>query len=436
MEFTRKNNLVFLTLSASILLLLSIIYTQSVRAQEDSITVTVDASQVLNDINPFTLSMNHSPDGTSAQAAEAAAAINWGFVRFPHGNWGDLNDLTPFHIDLYMAEIQMWGATPSINVRFLDSDPETAAELVRYVNIEKEYDVRYWYIGNEPTLYDDYTAEQYSTEWREFALAMLAVDPDILFIGPELHQFPDNFDVTDYRYPYKDVWLREFLTINGDLVDTIAVHRYPFPLDLSSGTTIQQMRENVPAWSILVQNMREVIDETIGEDRPIGITEVNSHYTNTNGGLTTPDSYYNAVWYSGVLTTLIHEEVDIISYFQLYRPSIGHGMLDRYEPRPTYFTFVLYNQMGMTRLQSTSSDQYVTALAGQREDGATTLIITNLYEEDRNITLDLQGFDGLSVQDMQLLSPEIEAESVTIDDYLSDNTLSIPAQSVMLLVFE
>lgn len=434
MLLVEKQRPLFFLLSFIVMILLNI--SGLVVAQDDAITISVDASQVLNEISPYAISVVHAPGGTSASAAEEAAAIDIGFVRFPHGNWGDLNDLTPFHVDLFMAEIRRWGATASINVRFLDSDPETAAELVRYVNIESDYDVRYWYIGNEPTLYDDYTAERYSTEWREFALAMLEVDPDILFIGPELHQFPDNNDPNDYKYEFKDVWLREFLTMNGDLVDVVAVHRYPFPLSLSETTTIPQMRENVPDWSVLVANMREVIDETIGEDRPIGITEVNSHWSNTGGGVGTPDSYYNAIWYSGVLTTLIHEEVDIISYFQLYRVGIGHGILDRYEPNPTYYTFVLYTQMGETRLHSESSDQYVTALAGNREDGAKTLIITNLYEEDRNITLDLQGFDNVSVTDIQLLSPEFEAESVTVEDYLSDGGLVIPAQSVMLLVFE
>lgn len=438
MLLTKKQYPVSLLFSLVILLFISIVYIGQVIAQDDVITVSVDASQEINDIHPYVMSVNHSPDGTSLNVADEAAAINLGFVRFPHGNWGDLNDLTPFQIDLFMTQIRNWGATPSINVRFLNSDPETAANLVRYTNIENDYDVRYWYIGNEPTLYDGYTAEQYSQEWREFALAMLEVDPDILFIGPELHQFPDTTDTANINYDYKDVWLREFLLINGDLVDIIAVHRYPFPLNNRDSTTIQQMRENVPRWSTVVQNMREIIDETLGEDRLIGITEVNSHYSNSGGGIATPDSYYNAVWYSGVLTTLIHEEVDIVSYFQLYSVGTGgqFGILDRYEPRPTYYTFVLYSQMGMTRLQSASSDEYVTALAGSREDGAKTLIITNLYEEDISVTLDLQGFDDLAVSDIQLLSPEIMAESVPIADYLSADSLSIPAQSVILLVFE
>lgn len=436
MLLIKKQHAEFLLFSFAIMLFISIAYTAQVVAQDDAIIVSADASQELNEINPYVISVNHSPDGTSLDVADEAAALNLGFVRFPHGNWGDLNDLTHFHIDLYMSQIRNWGATPSINVRLLNGDAETAADLVRYTNIENDYDVRYWYIGNEPTLYDDYTVERYNEEWREFALAMLEVDPDIILIGPELHQFPDTTDPTSFNYQYKDVWLREFLIANGDLVDIIAVHRYPFPLTMTDATTIPQMRENVPGWSTLVQNIREVMDETIGEDRPIGITEVNSHYSNSGGGIATPDSYYNAVWYSGVLTTLIHEEVDIVSYFQLYSVGGGgqFGILDRYEPRPTYYTFVLYSEIGNTRLQSATSDQYVTALATSRDDGAKTLIITNLYEEDRATTLDLEGFGDVS--EMRVLSPEIMAETVTIGDYLSDNTLNMPAQSVILLVFE
>ena len=34
---------------------------------------------------------------------------------------------------------------------YATAPPEQAAELVRYVNIEKKYGVEYWAIGNEPT---------------------------------------------------------------------------------------------------------------------------------------------------------------------------------------------------------------------------------------------------------------------------------------------
>jgi hypothetical protein len=54
------------------------------------------------------------------------------------------------------------GAEPSISVRLHGGTPEAAAELVRYTNIEQGYAVRYWSIGNEPSLYRDYDTETYN----------------------------------------------------------------------------------------------------------------------------------------------------------------------------------------------------------------------------------------------------------------------------------
>ena len=47
------------------------------------------------------------------------------------------------------------GATALFNVRLLDGTPEQAAEMVRFTNIERQYNIQYWGIGNEPTLYND-----------------------------------------------------------------------------------------------------------------------------------------------------------------------------------------------------------------------------------------------------------------------------------------
>lgn len=83
------------------------------------------------------------------------------------------------------------GAMPTISVRLLGGDPETAAELVRYTNIEKKYRVTYWSIGNEPSYYTqgnyadyDYTTENLNRDWRAIAAAMKDVDPAIKPMGP------------------------------------------------------------------------------------------------------------------------------------------------------------------------------------------------------------------------------------------------------------
>lgn len=115
---------------------------------------------------------------------------------------------------------------------------------MQYTNAEQDYGVRYWSIGNEPSLYDDYDTERYNAEWRTFAEAMLAVDPDILLIGPDTHQYTGD-PAADPKDEAGHDWLREFLLANGDLVDIVAVHRYPFPVSKTDpAPTIDELRAN------------------------------------------------------------------------------------------------------------------------------------------------------------------------------------------------
>ena len=96
-----------------------------------------------------------------------------------------------------MGILNKVNANAMINVRLENGTPQQAAQLVQYVNIGKKYNVRYWAIGNEPSLYaadlkSNYDTVQFNKDWRAFALAMKAVDPSIQLIGPEIHQFTDQ----------------------------------------------------------------------------------------------------------------------------------------------------------------------------------------------------------------------------------------------------
>jgi len=82
--------------------------------------------------------------------AEAAGLT---VLRYPGGEWGDQNDLKGYQIDQFVALARKMGAEPMIHVRLPGSTPEQAASLVRYANVEKGYNIKYWAIGNEPSLY-------------------------------------------------------------------------------------------------------------------------------------------------------------------------------------------------------------------------------------------------------------------------------------------
>ena len=432
MSFRRVGFAVFST----ILLVILAVASAPLRATASSSILSVKADKSLGAINPLVYGAGYGPWGILPRdMLPFAASSGVTLLRFPGGDWGDLNDLTTSDIDLFMSTAHLMHAEPSISVRLKKSTPEIAAKLVHYVNIEQHYGVRYWSIGNEPNLFPDYSLEQYLREWRTWAKAMLAVDPSIILIGPEVSQYPP-LSATDPDSKKLHEWLHAFLQANGDMVGLVSVHRYPFPLGQNlPATTIAQLKANAPEWDVIISDLRKVIRETTGHDLPIAITEFNSHWNHTQGGEASTDSFYNAVWLADVLGRMIRQRVDMVSYFCLssYGNVGTYGLLGHDEPRPTYYVYQLYRQLGSELLESTSADADVTITAAKRRDGTLTLMVVNAALQPKSVSLDLTGFKVSGQAELWRLDPDHKAERIGSTD-LSTNSLELPAQSVSLYI--
>jgi hypothetical protein len=401
-------------------------------------TLYVDAGQQLGTISPLVYGANFGPwSVVPYDLWPVAQESGITFLRYPGGEWGDRNALRPYHIDQLMTLAEMIGAEPHICVRLLDGTPEAAAELVRYANVEKEYNVRYWSIGNEPNLFPDYSIDQLNADWRAIAEAMEAVDPDIVLIGPNTNQFTGNPN-TDPRDDDGRDWLHEFLLANGDMVDIVAVHRYPFPRGRTAApATIEDLRANSAEWDTIIPNLRVVIQETTGRDLPIAIGEINSHWSHAINGEGTPDSFYNAIWWADVLGRLIRQRVDIVAYFSLQSPPTtgGFGLLATSEVRPTYYVYQIYQRFGSELLYAVSDDPDVSIYAAQREDGALTLVVVNLGSEEKAKPLSVHGFEIGGAAEVWLFDAEHEAEMIGTQEIASGDEITLPAQSISLYVF-
>lgn len=394
----------------------------------------VDAGDVLGEISPYIYGTNFGPwMSVPPDLIEENDAAGIRFLRYPGGHWGDSNNLTELQIDQYMRLAERMGAVPSINTRLLGGSAEQSAELVRYTNIEKGYGVQLWGIGNEPTLYDDYSTDQFNREWREHAEAMLAVDPDILLFGPEPHQY-DGTARADLQDASGVDYLESFLEVNGEMVDVVAIHRYPFPTAMTEAVTIDDLRRNSAEWDTLIPSLRDLIREKTGEDKPIAITEINSSWTRQTGGDATTDSFYNAIWWGDVLGRMIEQDVDYVAHFRLQSRENGggFGLLARFEVRPTYYTYQLYKQFGDQRLFTASDNPDVRVYAAQRADGALTVMVVNLGLDSAEIPLTIDNFDG-ALQERWQLDPETNAAQVAFDPL--GETITLAGQSMTLLVF-
>lgn len=403
----------------------------------------VDPKTSMGEISPLVYGVNHGPWAfLNEEIIPLAQDAGLTLIRFPGGNWGDENDLQTYHIDQFVAQAQQLDSEVFINVRLYKGTPEKAADLVRYANIEKGYKVKYWGIGNEPTLYvtsrkePDYGVERFNQEWHDIAQAMKAVDPSILLIGPELHQFGFNMQNTP-KDPFGMDWMTEFLKSNGDLVDIISIHRYPYPLGGGGqAATIAELSTASSEWDLIIPYLRSLIEEHTGRNIPIAVTEVNSHWSNAVGGEATPDSFYNAIWWSDVLGRMIFNRVEMVTYFSLQsNPSIGgYGLFSRSGARPTYYAYKMYQQFGNKLVFSGTQEAQVGVYAALNSDRALTVMLVNLSPDNITGPLVIEG-RSRELLEVWILDADHMAEKMDASQVTSLAELELPAQSVTLLKF-
>jgi hypothetical protein len=406
----------------------------------------VDSTRDLGEISPYSLGMNHGPwSDFSPFSLDKAVELGATFLRWPGGSWGDQNDIQTYYIDTYMGEARKIGAEPSITVRLTGSTPEKAAGLLHFVNVERGYKVKYWSIGNEPDLYSDrdesWNPQSYARRWREFALAMKAVDPSIVLYGPDISDFVGDVGVMDAREynkkgESKRDYLVEFLKLNADLVNIVAVHHYPFPKKSSDSLpSWQELRDNTVEWDRVIPNLRRIVKETTGQDYPVGILEYNSDASNAAGASTSPDSFYNALWVADIYGRMIRQRPEMLAYWLIKNNTAGHGLLGSYDARPTYYPFVMWKKFGNHLFDAGSDTKYVSVYAAKTGDGTVTVMLVNLNDGEVRKPLQINGGDSLGLAETVLFDANHKAETIPSAQFQNGGEIVLPAESVTLLIF-
>ncbi|HSL47010.1 MAG TPA: glycoside hydrolase family 44 protein [Anaerolineales bacterium] len=401
--------------------------------------LSVDPSTSLGPISPYIYGTNYGPmHAVQLEVMPLVEDAGFTVLRFPGGAWTDAIDMRPFQIDMLMTFAEQVGAIPTISVRMLNGKPETAAELVRYTNIEQKYGVTYWSIGNEPSIYTqlnqadyDYTTEHLNRDWRAIALAMKEADPTIKLMGPEIHQWNDGYETTPKDSAGRD-WMTEFLKANGDLVDVVTVHRYPLHSP-TNPVAVRDLRENTRKWVSEVEYLRSLIRETVGRDLPLAITEVNSDPSSTMLQEVSPDSFYNAIWYADVLGQMMTADVFMVNQWVLSQRTTGLGLIQGTTVRPTFYVFPLYKNFGSEQVYAASDVADVDIFAAKREDGALTVIVINLSDSEHRIPLQVRGV-RLTEAEVWRLDAEHLSENLGMQPFSAGGMVQLPAQSATLYV--
>lgn len=402
--------------------------------------VFVDAGQDQGNVSRYSLGTNHGPWAfLTVELWEHFKKSGITFIRFPGGNWGDENDLNDQHLTTYMMLVRMVNAEPQVSVRLRDSTPGYAVALLKYTQDQK-YNIRYWSIGNEPSLYGvrfpEWTTEKYNVEWRKFAQAMKAQDPTIRLIGPDIHQFTGTPDVDPKDSLGRD-WLDEFLKANGDLVDVVSIHRYPFPKERGDAApSAQDLFASAREWDEIIPKLRARIRTATGRDLPIAVTEFNSDWSGKIEGKTTADSVNGALYVADSLGRMIRQRVDIIAQFTLQMSaSLGAlGIFDHYDPRPVYYVYLLYKQFGDELVFASSDDKDVSVYGARRDDGTLTLVLLNLSEQEQTKPIHFAGDAKFGKAEIYLFDAKHKAEKSGTLEIQNGMLLTLPPSSMSLYV--
>ncbi len=389
-------------------------------------SITINASDPVL-ISPLVYGTNVGPwQNLTRRMVGWAKEAGLRLLRFPGGNWGDEYLLVEQQLDDFVAFTRRLGAEPLVQVKLFHGTPEDAARWVRYANIEKGYGIRYWNIGNEPDLYatkrrlEGYDVVRFNEEWRAFAQAMKAVDPSIQLVGPEI----SNPYARDAR---GRSWFEAFLEANHDLVDVASFHYYPFG---DPHATPDALLRQPDTWDTLLKHYSQLATRYA---LPLAVTEVNSDWTNIQGGDATPDAFLNALWYADVLGRLIDHDVFMVAHFALADAG-GLGMLTFRGPRPTYHVFRLYQHFGTRRVAARSTVEGVVAHAALREEGALTLLLINRTNTEQRVPVTYRGFTPQAVQRAWLLDANHTAEEVPLPPGITPQQVQVPPLAAMLFL--
>lgn len=377
--------------------------------------------------------------------------------------------LTPEHVDAFIALANEVGAEPLIAVNVKTGTPREAADLVRYVNVERGHNVTWWQIGNEPDLPDGKTRGtlDYSRKVVRFANAMQAVDPDIRIVGGEIMTGAHVMGANG-----KPDWAAPILARAGSYMDAVSFHHYPLdsdepdPHSPAAPTIPNLLQEETPDWRPSgLGFLDEVFPELdarraqLAPHTEVWVTEYGEDPSN-GGHETLSATQAGALWHADTLGRFAANGVDAAAKF-VFKSGSSHNftLLDEdYQPRPAYHVYWLYaNHFGQRVVHAESGErERVNVHASLRDDGRLAVMLINKEETPRAATLDIAGFrpsseaqrfvleaGGLDQREASLNGQALRAHNVAGPDALApesftleDDVVALPGASVTLVLLE
>jgi len=275
-------------------------------------------------------------------------------VRFG-GIAADNNMPTDYQYIKMIDSIRAHGMEPVMQVPFKNYrySAQQAAAIVKYVNVTKGKQVKYWSIGNEPDLgYSFTTASQVAAYIKSFATAMKKEDPSIMIMGPECAWFNQNIlnglttpngpdDITG-----KDAYGRYYL-------DVLSFHTYPFNGSqtraqvISKLTSAGSLQDNLIYLNTRVASCNTAHNRTGAAALRTAITEANINWQNDPGDNLQgvgANSFIGGQFWAEMLAIAMKNKVDFVNFWSVIEGNNTASNIGYIDPstgvkKPSYYHF-------------------------------------------------------------------------------------------------
>ncbi len=307
------------------------------------------------------------PDETATLSQLPLSFVRWG------GNASDSGQQSTDMTAVFASSMHKQHIEPLFQISMFHTTPEQAADFVTEINIDKQLGLKYWSIGNEPELFvsthqDKMTLDEYLTKWRALAVAMRKADPSIQLVGPDVSLPLSTLDQSSRAWQ----WFDAFLKVNGDLLDVVAFHFYPFGGDPVPAETILN---NPDVVAPKLAQLKDTIQTTLKRQIPIMITEINLNWNDGASGQQGSDSLFAGMWLAEIFGLAAQQGLGGVLPWTAVRNAHLSILDSMSRPRPTYYAIQDYADFGAAIDHPQVSVSGVKAYAGMSDQGLRLIVV-------------------------------------------------------------
>ena len=390
-----------------------------VKTHATTTNITVDVNNVLSDVsnNSVGISMNFLRD--NSKIITPLKKMNVGSLRYPMGLgehylfdknnpaepkvsvkdsslWFVKNFVnadgawkSPLNFDDFISISKSVGTEPFIvigigAIAYTGDAPhatpeevlEAAVEWVRYANIVKGYNVKYWEIGNENDLNKEWTPEKYANTVVQFSKAMKAVDPSIKIGANGMSGLE---------------WWDKIISILKNDVDFLVTHQY------SSMQNYQQWKTNSWNYTGNLESAQKAIN-TYNPNIRLNVTENSSfnpgkeHQNNTWKTLHNFEMLGNTIRFN----QLDYYQFWISRWLEKDPYSADFSAFDsNYKLMPMGFPLKIWGNFLKKKMVSSSKSGTIRSWASyDPDDNSLNVFLLNKDEVPQDVSITLDNYTG------------------------------------------